>query len=68
MKVNEIKVEKKYNLGNFEMITLAVGLSPEQQDHISSDYEKMISDEIQKISNILDANKNKIIAKRTEGG
>ena len=59
-------MEKKYNLGNYESLGLAIGLAPEQGDH-QEDYEKMCTEAIQKLSNLLDANKNKIVAEKTSG-
>ena len=42
MKLKEIWVEKKFNLGNFE--SLGIGVMANVEDHISDDYQKVIDD------------------------
>ncbi len=44
MKVNEIRIERKFNLGNFESAGFAISVSPEPVDQEGGQWEQIVDD------------------------
>lgn len=60
MKVNEIRVERKYNLGNYETVGVTVSISPETSDENKS-WDELLNETSGKLGAQLVNMKNKLL-------
>jgi hypothetical protein len=57
MKINEIKIERKYNLGNYETIGISVSIAPEPEETTID----QIKEHSKKLTQLIEETKKEVI-------